>query len=151
MNRPWQVGTWLLSLPLVNVPYAWQWQRLLKQHCWKRQPGQPFGDAASRRPGLLRISCTIPVQPVPHFNPSETLLLEGQAFYVSLAPSQYSLPLTSTTAETQTANEAKQKQCATHITSMMKMSKEAIVASTGTAPTFADTLSTGTPGKFGYD
>merc|ERR1711937_423389 len=39
-------------------------------------------------------------------NPSETLLLEGQAFYVSLAPSQYSLPLTSTTAETQTANEA---------------------------------------------
>merc|ERR1712224_449252 len=33
-------------------------------------------------------------------NPSETLLLEGQAFYVSLAPSQYSLPLTSTTAET---------------------------------------------------
>merc|ERR1711904_613582 len=86
-------------------------------------------------------------------NPSETLLLEGQAFYVSLAPSQYSLPLTSTTDETQTANEAKQKQCATHITSMMKMSKEAIVASTGTAPTFADTSpfgTAGTPGKFGY-
>merc|ERR1712224_143113 len=86
-------------------------------------------------------------------NPSETLLLEGQAFYVSLAPSQYSLPLTSTPAETQTANEAKQKQCATHITSMMKMSKEAIVASTGTAPTFADTSpfgTAGTPGKFGY-
>merc|ERR1711937_622341 len=36
-------------------------------------------------------------------NPKETPLLEGQAFYVSLAPSQYSLPLTSTTAETQTA------------------------------------------------
>merc|ERR1711869_110185 len=34
-------------------------------------------------------------------NPKETLLLEGQAFYVSLAPSQYSLPLTSTTDETQ--------------------------------------------------
>merc|ERR1712224_924330 len=86
-------------------------------------------------------------------NPSETLLLEGQAFYVSLAPSQYSLPLTSTTAETQTANEAKQKQCATHITSMMKMNKKAIVASTGTAPTFADTSpfgTAGTPGKFGY-
>merc|ERR1711907_843373 len=86
-------------------------------------------------------------------NPSETLLLEGQAFYVSLAPSQYSLPLTSTTAETQTANEAKQKQCATHITSMMKMNKEAIVASTGTAPTFAATSpfgTAGTPGKFGY-
>merc|ERR1712124_215489 len=59
-------------------------------------------------------------------NPSETLLLEGQAFYVSLAPSQYSLPLTSTTDETQTANEAKQKQCATHITSMMKMCKVGI-------------------------
>merc|ERR1712182_61571 len=84
-------------------------------------------------------------------NPSETLLLEGQAFYVSLAPSQYSLPLTSTTAETQTANEAKQKQCATHITSMMKMSKAVAVESSGTPPSFTGTLSTGTPGKFGYD
>merc|ERR1712134_19650 len=85
-------------------------------------------------------------------NPSETLLLEGQAFYVSLAPSQYSLPLTSTTAETQTANEAKQKQCATHITSMMKMSKAVAVASSGTAPVFTSgSESSGTPGKFGYD
>merc|ERR1712224_414190 len=42
-------------------------------------------------------------------NPKETLLLEGQAFYVSLAPSQYSLPLTSTTDETQTANELEGK------------------------------------------
>merc|ERR1712072_174575 len=58
-------------------------------------------------------------------NPAETELLEGQAFYVSLAPSQFSLPTTSTTAATQKANEAKQKQCATHITSMMKMSKAA--------------------------
>merc|ERR1712182_155944 len=48
-------------------------------------------------------------------NPSETLLLEGQAFYVSLAPSQYSLPLTSTTAETQTANEAEAVRDAHHI------------------------------------
>merc|ERR1712078_239353 len=85
-------------------------------------------------------------------NPSETLLLEGQAFYVSLAPSQYSLPLTSTTAETQTANEAKQKQCATHITSMMKMSKAVAVESSGTAPVFTSgSESSGTPGKFGYD
>merc|ERR1712118_457720 len=85
-------------------------------------------------------------------NPSETLLLEGQAFYVSLAPSQYSLPLTSTTAETQTANEAKQKQCATHITSMMKMSKAVAVESSGTPPSFTDgEETTGTPGKFGYD
>merc|ERR1711907_219652 len=85
-------------------------------------------------------------------NPSETLLLEGQAFYVSLAPSQYSLPLTSTTAETQTANEAKQKQCATHITSMMKMSKAVAVESSGTPPSFTATEeTTGTPGKFGYD
>merc|ERR1711886_10824 len=84
-------------------------------------------------------------------NPSETLLLEGQAFYVSLAPSPYSLPLTSTTAETQTANEAKQKQCATHITSMMKMSKAVAVESSGTPPSFTATESTaGTPGKFGY-
>merc|ERR1712078_282468 len=85
-------------------------------------------------------------------NPSETLLLEGQAFYVSLAPSQYSLPLTSTTAETQTANEAKQKQCATHITSMMKMSKAVAVESSGTPPSFTATEeTTGTPGKLGYD
>merc|ERR1712025_1146204 len=51
------------------------------------------------------------------------------------------------------ANEAKQKQCATQITSMMKMNKEAIVASTGTAPTFGATVAestAGTPGKFGY-
>merc|ERR1711937_364705 len=86
-------------------------------------------------------------------NPKETLLPEGQAFYVSLAPSQYSLPLTSTTDETQTANEAKQKQCATQITSMMKMNKKEKVASDGTAPTFGATVAestAGTPGKFGY-
>merc|ERR1712072_422284 len=47
-------------------------------------------------------------------NPAETELLEGQAFYVSLAPSQFSLPTTSTTAATQKANEAKQKQCDAH-------------------------------------
>jgi len=61
-------------------------------------------------------------------NPAMVELLEGQAFYASLAPSQYSLPTTSTTATTQTAREAKQKQCATHITSMMKLNKATAVA-----------------------
>merc|ERR1712188_165426 len=51
--------------------------------------------------------------------------LEGQAFYAALAPSQYSLPTTSTTAATQTANAKKQKKCAEHITSMMKLNKKA--------------------------
>merc|ERR1712057_41513 len=60
-------------------------------------------------------------------NPAMVELLEGQAFYASLAPSQYSLPTTSTTATTQTAREAKQKQCATHITSMMKLNKATAV------------------------
>merc|ERR1711959_246630 len=66
-------------------------------------------------------------------NPAMVELLEGQAFYASLAPSQYSLPTTSTTATTQTAREAKQKQCATHITSMMKLNKKtAVEAAAGT-------------------
>merc|ERR1719359_1226530 len=52
-------------------------------------------------------------------------LLEGQAFYAALAPSQYSLPTTSTTAATQTARAKKQKKCAEHITSMMKLNKKA--------------------------
>merc|ERR1739848_782288 len=49
--------------------------------------------------------------------------LEGQAFYAALAPSQYSIPTTSTTAATQTANAKKQQKCAEHITSMMKLNK----------------------------
>merc|ERR1712025_881054 len=56
-------------------------------------------------------------------NPAMTELLEGQAFYAALAPSQYSIPTTSTTEETQTARAAKQKKCAEHITSMMKLTK----------------------------
>merc|ERR1719359_1436663 len=50
-------------------------------------------------------------------------LLEGQAFYAALAPSQYSLPTTSTTATTQAARAAKQRRCADAITSMMKLNK----------------------------
>merc|ERR1712188_224869 len=60
-------------------------------------------------------------------NPAMVELLEGQAFYAALAPSQYSLPTTSSTAATQTARAAKQKQCATHITSMMKLNKATAV------------------------
>merc|ERR1712057_36907 len=60
-------------------------------------------------------------------NPAMVELLEGQAFYAALAPSQYSLPTTSSTATTQTARTAKQKQCATHITSMMKVNKATAV------------------------
>merc|ERR1711959_276116 len=60
-------------------------------------------------------------------NPAMVELLEGQAFYAALAPSQYSLPTTSSTATTQTARAAKQKQCATHITSMMKLNKATAV------------------------
>merc|ERR1711977_176030 len=53
-------------------------------------------------------------------NPALKELLEGQAFYAALAPSQYDIPTTSTTAATQTANAKKQKMCAEHITDMMK-------------------------------
>merc|ERR1711959_879636 len=63
--------------------------------------------------------------------------LEGQAFYAALAPSQYSIPTTSTTAATQTANAKKQKKCAEHITSMMKLNKiaasKATMAASGAA------------------
>ena len=60
-------------------------------------------------------------------NPAMVELLEGQAFYAALAPSQYSLPTTSTTATTQAARAAKQRKCADAITSMMKLNKKAKV------------------------
>merc|ERR1739847_27157 len=56
-------------------------------------------------------------------NPALTELLEGQAFYAALAPSQYTLPTTSSTTETQAARAAKQKICAEEITAMMKLTK----------------------------
>merc|ERR1712224_405732 len=56
-------------------------------------------------------------------NPAMVELLEGQAFYAALAPSQYTLPTTSTTATTQAARSAKQRRCADAITSMMKLNK----------------------------
>merc|ERR1712078_646333 len=61
---------------------------------------------------------------------------------MSPAPSQYSLPTTSSTAATQKANEAKQRKCATHITSMMKMNKAVAKTAAGTQTA---------PGAFGYD
>merc|ERR1711977_84613 len=60
-------------------------------------------------------------------NPAMVELLEGQAFYAALAPSQYSLPTTSSTATTQAARAAKQRKCADAITSMMKLNKKAKV------------------------
>merc|ERR1711959_446882 len=70
-------------------------------------------------------------------NPALKELLEGQAFYAALAPSQYDIPTTSTTAATQTANAKKQRMCAEHITSMMKLNKVAASTPTGTAQTNA--------------
>merc|ERR1711959_382834 len=57
-------------------------------------------------------------------NPALKEMLEGQAFYAALAPSQYNIPTTSTTATTQTARAKKQRICAEHITSMMKLNKK---------------------------
>merc|ERR1719158_336285 len=78
-------------------------------------------------------------------NPAMKELLEGQAFYAALAPSQYNIPTTSTTATTQAANAKKQKMCAEHITKMMKLNK--VAANTpgtgvaGTASTFQNAYS----------
>merc|ERR1711977_322004 len=78
-------------------------------------------------------------------NPALKELLEGQAFYAALAPSQYDIPTTSTTAATQTANAKKQKMCAEHITDMMKLSEVAAntpgTGAAGTISTFANSYS----------
>merc|ERR1712224_539293 len=65
-------------------------------------------------------------------NPKIKEYIEGQAFYAAFAPSQYSLPTTSTTAETQTARANKQKKCAEEITSMVKLNKIAASAASAT-------------------
>merc|ERR1711904_274739 len=54
--------------------------------------------------GSILIAPTESTSPTPPMKE----LLEGQAFYAALAPSQYSLPTTSTTTATQTANAKKQ-------------------------------------------
>jgi len=65
-------------------------------------------------------------------NPKIKEYIEGQAFYAAFAPSQYSLPTTSTTAATQTARANKQKKCAEEITSMVKLNKIAASAASAT-------------------
>merc|ERR1711981_1316916 len=77
--------------------------------CPAHSSGTGYSDSTNGNPGLT--------------NPAMTELLEGQAFYEALAPSQYSLPTTSTTATTQAARAAKQRRCADAITSMMKLNK----------------------------
>merc|ERR1739848_857079 len=78
-------------------------------------------------------------------NPALTELLEGQAFYAALAPSQYDIPITSTTATTQAARTKKQRMCAEHITDMMKLNKVAAntpgTGAAGTISTFANSYS----------
>jgi hypothetical protein len=70
-------------------------------------------------------------------SPTETNLLEGQAFYAVMAPMQYTMQTTSTTAQTQTSNAAKQKKCAETITKMMKVNQ--VAATTPTGPQAAGT------------
>merc|ERR1711959_737384 len=71
-------------------------------------------------------------------NVEEEEFLEGQAFYASLAPSQYVLPKVNSVAVTQTANAAKQKKCAQTLTKMLKMNK----VSAGTVTDDAKCLTT---------
>merc|ERR1711937_398900 len=71
-------------------------------------------------------------------NVEEEEFREGQAFYASLAPSQYVLPKVNSVAVTQTANAAKQKKCAQTLTKMLKMNK----VSAGTVTDDAKCLTT---------
>jgi len=59
-------------------------------------------------------------------NVKEKEMLEGQAFYACLAPSQYNPPVVSTVGTTQTANAAKQQVCARTLTKMLKMNEEPV-------------------------
>jgi len=56
-------------------------------------------------------------------NVKEKEMLEGQAFYACVAPSQYDLPVVST-GSTQTINAAKQQVCARTLTKMLRMNQE---------------------------
>merc|ERR1712201_25137 len=55
-------------------------------------------------------------------NVKEKEMLEGQAFYACVAPSQYDLPVVST-GSTQTINAAKQQVCARTLTKMLRMNQ----------------------------
>jgi len=63
-------------------------------------------------------------------NVKQKEMLEGQAFYAVLAPSQYVLPKVNSSSTTQTANASKQKKCAETITKMLKMNRVATGTST---------------------
>jgi hypothetical protein len=57
-------------------------------------------------------------------NPTETLLLEGQAFYAVMAPTQFVLPKDAAkTTAVQTANAARQNTCSRTLTQMLKMNQ----------------------------
>jgi hypothetical protein len=57
-------------------------------------------------------------------NPTETLLLEGQAFYAVMAPTQFALPKDAgKTTAVQTANTARQNTCSRTLTQMLKMNQ----------------------------
>merc|ERR1712094_161268 len=66
-------------------------------------------------------------------NVKQKEMLEGQAFYACVAPSQYILPKVNSVATTQAANAARQKKCSETITKMLKMNREDPGTSTSTA------------------
>merc|ERR1712057_20911 len=66
-------------------------------------------------------------------NVKQKEMLEGQAFYACVAPSQYVLPKVNSVATTQAANAARQKKCSETITKMLKMNREDPGTSTSSA------------------
>merc|ERR1739848_550215 len=64
-------------------------------------------------------------------NVKQKEMLEGQAFYAVLAPSQYVLPKVNSVATTQASNAARQKKCSETITKMLRMDR--VDAGVGTA------------------
>merc|ERR1711977_777903 len=77
-------------------------------------------------------------------NVKQKEMLEGQAFYAVLAPSQYVLPKVSSSSTTQTANASKQKKCAETITKMLKMNR--VDAGVSTAADTCDNDALAIPG-----
>merc|ERR1712072_833582 len=73
-------------------------------------------------------------------NVKEMEMLEGQAFYAVLAPSQYVLPKVNSVATTQAANSARQKKCSETITQMLRMNRVAAGTSASSATCKADAL-----------
>jgi len=72
-------------------------------------------------------------------NVKQKEMLEGQAFYAVLAPSQYVLPKVNSVATTQAANAARQKKCSETITKMLRMNRvDAGVSTSATGTTCAN-------------